>query len=57
MPLERCYDCGGLLKGKHLGFEAVCKCYRGRIPKRPVEVTLAERPRPDPILESDIAKL
>lgn len=26
--ISRCDKCGGLVSGRHLGFEAVCRCFR-----------------------------
>ena len=45
--IERCYDCGGHLKGYHLGFEATCRCFRGRRPKR------ADQPSPATVVPTD----
>jgi hypothetical protein len=28
--MERCDQCGGLVRGRYHGFEAVCRCFTGR---------------------------
>lgn len=54
--MERCDDCGGLIKGRYNGFEAICRCFNPK--KRKKEPLFKERERRQaPQLDKEVADI
>lgn len=52
--ITRCDKCGGLVTGRHHGFEAVCRCFSRKVKPKIIQARLRQRQNPD---EDDIAEI